>query len=420
MKIAIIGTGISGLAAAHELYRDHDLRIFEAANYVGGHTATRDVEVEGQRYAIDTGFIVFNLKTYPEFVRILEELGVTWQPSDMSFSARSDRANLEYSGPAINNLLAQRSNILRPGFWRMVTDILRFYQEGLELLSGDPTKSPETLGEYLRERNYSQEFIDYHIVPMSAAIWSSQPGKIMEFPARYLVQFFDNHGFMGRQDKPQWLTIRGGSREYVRKLIAPFSGRIELRTPIARVTRSPRGVEVRTTAGQAAHFDQVILATHADQTLRLLADATPLEREILSQFAYQENQTVLHMDPHVMPRRRRAWASWNYHIDGHDDARANVTYWMNRLQSIRGPHQFFVTLNDTDRIDPNQVLETFTYHHPIYTPESVRAQERYAEISGARSTWFAGAYWRYGFHEDGAMSGVRVARAIREGRRQAA
>ena len=322
----------------------------------------------------------------------------------MSFSARCDAENVEYNGTDLNALFAQRRNLLRPGFWRMVRDILRFYREAPELLEGDD-EGP-TLGAYLREGKYSDEFVRWHLIPMGAAVWSTRPEGMLEFPARYLVQFFRNHGFLEVSGRPDWLTIPGGSREYARVMMEPFLDRIRLKTPIARVERDTVGATLVTAAGVRERFDRVILACHSDQALSMLDDPTPLETEVIGAFGYQANDVVLHTDASLMPKRKRAWAAWNYHVDGAESDRANVTYSMNILQGLESQTQFFVTLNHTEAIDPSKILRTFVYHHPVFDHAAVRAQPRHAEVNGTRNTYFAGAYWGYGFHEDGVSSGL--------------
>lgn len=406
MRIAVIGTGIAGMLAAHRLYPHNDLTVFEADERVGGHTNTVDV-VEGDRkLAIDTGFIVFNQKTYPNYCALLRELGVEWQPSEMSFSVRCQRTGLEYNGTSIDGLLAQRSNALRPSFWRMVRDILRFYREAPRILADGDDRT--TLGEFLVRGRYSREFVEQHMLPMGSAIWSAKLADMRTFPMRFLVQFFSNHGFLQVEGRPEWLTIRGGSREYARRLVAPFERSIRLRTPVVSVRRAGSAVLVRTAGGEEARFERVVLATHADQSLRMLADATPREREILGAFEYQRNEAVLHTDTTILPRKRRAWASWNYHVAESSRDVPTVTYWMNRLQALDCRQEYLVTLNRTEAIDPARVLRKFVYHHPVYSTRAVAAQRRHAEIDGAHGVHFCGAYWGYGFHEDGVNSALAV------------
>ena len=410
MKIGIVGTGISGLAAAHYLQREHEITLFEAAGWIGGHTNTVDVAAEAGDLAVDTGFIVFNEKTYPAFCGLLRELGVAWKDSDMSFSVRCDRTGLEYNGTDLNGLFAQRTNLLRPSFWRMIRDILRFYREAPAILATPDDET--TLGEYLDREGYSRLFVDKHLVPMGAAVWSSTPETMRSFPLRFLVQFFHNHGFLQVDERPQWLVVKGGSREYVKKLIEPFRSRIRLETPVVRVERRGGRVHVRTAHGDVESFDRVILATHADTSLKMMADATDAEREVLGAFAFQRNEAVLHTDARLMPRRRRAWASWNYHVTDPVSELPTVTYWMNNLQGLGTETPYLVTLNRTAAIDPSKVVRGFLYDHPIFSTRTVQAQRRHREIDGTGGLHFCGAYWRYGFHEDGVQSALAVLRNL--------
>jgi predicted NAD/FAD-binding protein len=402
MRIAVIGSGISGMVAAYRLCRDHEITVFESGSYVGGHTHTVDVLAEGRPYAVDTGFIVHNDWTYPNFIALLEELGVPWQPSDMSFSVSCERSGLEYNGTSLNSLFAQRLNLIRPSFLRMVADILRFGTRAPELLA--PHAAAITLGDYLRAQGYSRYFIENYIIPMGAAVWSSRPADMLEFPARFLVEFFANHGFLSVNNRPTWRVIQGGSREYVKMLTAPYASRIRLNTPVASLQRQAHEVSVRLKNGSVEHFDQVFIACHSDQALALLSDASPAEREILGAISYQENEALLHTDTRLMPRKRLAWAAWNYHIPQHPVDRVAVTYNMNILQSLQAPVQFMVSLNRADQIDPAKVLGSYTYHHPVFTAAAVAAQKRRHEINGAQRTYYCGAYWSYGFHEDGVKS----------------
>lgn len=406
-RIAIVGSGVSGLTAAWHLHRQHDIVLYEANDYLGGHTATVDVELDGAHYAVDTGFIVFNDWTYPNFIALLEELGVPWQWSNMSFSLRCERSGLEYNGTSVNSLFAQRRNILNPRFLRMIFDILRFNERSRRLLrSGDDSV---TLGAYLQSEGYSQTFIEQYIVPMGRAIWSASGSTMLGFPARFFVDFFDRHGFLNVNDRPVWRTVAGGSREYVRKLTAPFADRIRLCAPVREVRREAnldtRGVEIVSGTGDRDRFDAVVFACHSDQALAMLAQPSPAEREILGAFPYQANDATLHTDARVLPQRALARAAWNYHLLGPDTERVALTYDMNVLQAIDCPKKLLVTLNRTD-IDPSTVLGRYTYHHPIYTPQAVAAQRRRGEISGQQRSVYCGAYWRYGFHEDGVVSGL--------------
>jgi predicted NAD/FAD-binding protein len=410
MRVAIIGTGIAALGAAHRLHPDHDITLFEASSYVGGHTATVNVEACGGTWAVDTGFIVFNEWTYPNFVALMRELGVAWQPSNMSFSLRCERSGLEYNGTSLDTVFAQRRNLLRPSFLRMLTEILRFNATAAAALRADEDEL--TLGEFLRRHRYSQQFIDLYVIPMGRAIWSASAAAMLVFPARFFVEFFGRHGFLSVNDRPTWLAICGGSRNYVHRLSAPFRQRIRLNTAVTGVHRNAAQVMLRTAAGHVEHFDHVILACHADQALALLEDPSAQEREVLRAFPYQENEVLLHTDARLLPRTPRARAAWNYHLLAEDRERVAITYDMNRLMSLTAPVKFLVTINRSEAIDPRSVLRSFTYHHPVYTPDAVRAQQRRAEISGVNRTSYAGAYWGAGFHEDGLVSGYRAAAEV--------
>jgi predicted NAD/FAD-binding protein len=403
MRIAVIGSGISGMVAAYHLSREHEVSVYEAAGHIGGHTHTVDVEHRGRSFAVDTGFIVFNDWTYPNFVKLLEELGVSWQSSPMSFSVRCERADLEYNGTTLSSLFAQRRNLVRPSFLRMVADILRFNRRAPALLTSGAAPS---LGEYLDAEGYSRFFIEHYIIPMGAAIWSSRPIDMLSFPARFFVEFFANHGFLSVNHRPTWRVVRGGSREYVKRLTAPYAARIHLHTPVASLQRQPRQVALRLRDGTVEHFDQAFIACHSDQALKLLADPSREEREILGAIPYQSNEALLHTDTRLMPRCARAWAAWNYHLPIEQYQRVTVTYNMNILQSLAAPAQFLLTLNRSGAVDPRKVLGTYSYQHPVFGSAAIAAQRRRGEISGANRTYYCGAYWGYGFHEDGVNSAL--------------
>ena len=406
MRIAVVGSGISGMVAASRLHRAHEVTVFEAGSHVGGHTHTVDVQWQGRHYAIDTGFIVFNDWTYPRFIALLNELGVEYQNSNMSFSLRDERNGLEYNGTSVNTLFAQRLNALRPSFLRMIADILRFNKRSLALLAGKDDAL--TLGEYLDANRYSRAFREQFIVPMGMSIWSATERAMLSFPARFFVEFFDKHGFLNVNNRPVWQAIKGGSREYMRKLAAPLAHRIRLNTAVTSVRRDPAGVTVRPDINTVERFDYVFFACHSDQALKILQDPSEAEAAVLGAIPYQENEAVLHTDDRLLPHAPLARAAWNYHLlTVRDDAmrdRVALTYDMNVLQSIEAPVRFLVTLNRTADIDPAKVLKTITCHHPVYLPSGVLAQKRRAEISGANRTFYCGAYWRYGFHEDGVVS----------------
>ncbi len=415
LRIAVIGAGVSGLVAAYLLAEDHEVTVFEAASRPGGHAHTADVESADGPLEIDTGFVVFNDRTYPSFTRLIDRLGVTAQPTDMSFSVRCERSGLEYNGTSLNTLFAQRRNLLRPSFHRMIRDILRFYREAPELLehAGDRQDDDgQTLMEYLRAKRYSAAFIDQHIIPMGGAVWSTSPGMMEQFPARYFVEFFRNHGFLEVDDRPQWMTIEGGSRRYVDRIIRPVRERLRLSTPIASIRRHADRVDVLPENGTAESFDVCIVATHSDQALRMLADPSDAESEVLGAIPYSTNDTLLHTDTALLPRVRLARASWNYHRLREDGAGVAVTYDMTRLQRLPTKTHYMTSLNRRAAVRPEAVIDEMTYHHPMYTPGGVAAQTRCAEIDGVRRTFFCGAYWGYGFHEDGVRSGLRVAQAF--------
>jgi predicted NAD/FAD-binding protein len=411
MRIAVVGSGISGLVSAYKLARDHEVTLFEAADRLGGHTHTVDVEHAGRTYAVDTGFIVFNDWTYPNFIELLDELKVPWQPSDMSFSVRCEKSGLEYNGTSLNSLFAQRRNLLRPSFLRMVSDILGFNRRAPALLMGKADTL--SLGAYLAREGYSRYFIDHYIIPMGAAIWSSRPEDMLDFPAHFFVEFFANHGFLSIDHRPTWRVVSGGSREYVKRLVASFSHRIRLSTPVESVQRQANHVVLRLRDGSLEEFDQVFLACHSDQALSLLSDPSPQERDILGAITYQANEALLHTDTRMMPRRPLAWAAWNYHLPALRNDRVTVTYNMNILQSLEAPVQFLLTLNRSAEIAPGSVLGSYVYHHPVYTAAAVAAQKRRPEINGVRRTYFCGAYWSYGFHEDGVKSALASVAELR-------
>jgi predicted NAD/FAD-binding protein len=404
VKIAIVGGGVAGNVAAYHLCRDHDITLFEAGAHIGGHADTHVVRHEEQAIAVDTGFIVFNRRTYPQFVALLEELAVEYQPSEMSFSVQCNGSGVEYNGTTLNRLFAQRRNLLRPAFWRMIGDILRFNREAPALL--ERPDEGISLGDYLRVNRYSPQFIEHYILPMGAAIWSSSPRALRRFPVCYLVRFFHNHDMLSVSGRPQWLTVQGGSARYVQRLTAPFRDRIRLRTPVESVHRTPMGAVVKARGCDPERYDRVFLACHSDQALRVLGDASETERAILGRIRYQRNEVVLHTDVGVLPKRRLAWAAWNYHLLDPGSERVAVTYNMNLLQRLGTRTPLLVSLNMADRIHPERIIEQFSYEHPVYTPEAITAQGRQAEINGPRRTYFCGAYWRYGFHEDGVVSAL--------------
>jgi predicted NAD/FAD-binding protein len=405
MKIAVVGTGISGNVASYVLAGDHDLTVFEQNDHIGGHSNTVSVLApNGAAHNIDTGFIVFNEERYPRFAQLLRKLGVPSQASSMSFSVHSEVDGLEYSN---QSLFAQRRNALRPQFWLLIADILRFNKSSRQLLLD--ADDDLLLGPFLQQQHYSRAFIEHFLYPMGAAIWSADPLQMREFPARFFAQFFTNHRFLDILGQPEWRVVRGGSRTYVEKLTAGFRDRIRVSTPVMAVKRFDDHVLVTPRGGSPERFDEVILATHGDEALALLEDATPEEREILGSFHFQENIAVLHTDARLMPRRRRAWACWNAYVPRRPSGRVALTYNMNMLQGIVSPDPYLVTLNREEDIDPARVLRVIRYHHPVFSRAAVLAQKRHAEISGRNRTHYCGAYWGFGFHEDGVVSALNVA-----------
>lgn len=411
MKVAVIGAGISGLVAAYRLQSIHVINVFEANDYPGGHTNTVDVELDDGRHAIDTGFVVFNDWTYPNFISLLNELGVASQPTTMSFSVRDDRQDLEYNGHSLNTLFAQRRNLWSPSFYRMLLDILRFSRGARRLVA--ERNDEMTVGEFLARHGYSREFAEHYLLPMGAAIWSCPTGTFAQFPIQFIVDFYHHHGLLDIRRRPTWRTVQGGSRTYVQALMRQFRGHLRLRTPVERVRRYADRVDVKLRDGEAESYDHVVFACHSDQALRILGDgATVMERDILSAFPYERNIAVLHTDTSLLPRCGRAWASWNYYLTGDESAPATVTYNMNILQGIRSSHTFCVTLNNESRIAPEKVLRRFEYHHPVFTTRRALAQARHAELLNANRSSFCGAYWRNGFHEDGVVSAQAVVHAL--------
>ncbi len=404
MKIAIIGSGVSGNTLAWHLSKQHEVTVFEADGHIGGHTHTHEIDAFGKRYNIDTGFIVYNDWTYPNFIEMLNTLGVETQSSDMSFSVHDEASGLEYNGTSLNSLFAQRRNLFRPSFIGMIRDILRFNQEAPALLDDHQADMP--FGEYLKLNGYGEKFIAHYVIPMGSAIWSASPDQMFEFPAKFFIRFFHNHGMLSVSDRPEWRVIKGGSKAYVEKLTQAFKDNIRLNTPIESVQRKNDGVIVKPKNQAAELFDWVFFACHSDQALAILEDASNDEIEILGGIPYQNNQIVLHTDMSLMPKKKLAWAAWNYHITKQPLNLAAVTYNMNILQSLESPEPFLVTLNHTSQIDPNKIIKTLNYTHPVFTPKGIAAQLRHAEISGVNRTGYAGAYWRNGFHEDGVASAL--------------
>lgn len=414
LNVAVIGSGIAGLGVAAALHPGEHVTVFEAADWIGGHSNTVEVDDEGARLAIDTGFIVCNDRTYPRFLALLERLGVETQPAAMSFSLQHEATGLEYAGTDFNSLFAQRRNLLSPSFWRMLVDIVRFNAEARRSLAR--ADDGATLGEWLEQRSYGRALGAHYVVPMGRAIWSADERALLGFPARFFIEFFLRHGLLSLNDQPQWRSVVGGSREYVRALAAPFRARIRLATPVERVQRRAHGVTVTSAGGHPEAFDAVVFACHADTALGILADPADAEREILGSFPFQRNEALLHTDLRLLPRSPRARAAWNYHLRQGASGPCAITYDMNVLQSLPSARRYLVSLNLGDRIDPASVLARFQYDHPVYTPAGVAAQRRHDEISGQNRSFFCGAYWRHGFHEDGLASAQRVLEQFQEWR----
>ena len=405
MRIAVVGAGIAGSGAAWLLSRAHEVVLFEREARLGGHTHTHRVELQGREYAVDTGFIVYNPRHYPLFTRLLDELAVESQPTTMGFSMQDARSGLEYNATSLDALFCQRRNLLSPRFWTMVREILRFYREAPALLTQDGPGP--TLGEYLARERYSALFVDAHLVPMACALWSSPTRAILEFPAKQLVRFMANHQMLEAGERPAWRVLRGGSSRYLDALQRGWRVQARAGSGVQRVRRAPEGVYV-----DEERFDQVVLACHSDQALALLEAPTQAEREVLGALRYQANDTVLHTDARLLPRRRKAWAAWNAYLPAEPGERCTVSYCMNLLQSLDAPEPLVVSLNRTHDIDPAKILARMSYAHPLQDHASVAAQARRADINGVDRIWYAGAYWGYGFHEDGLRSGVEVARAL--------
>jgi predicted NAD/FAD-binding protein len=407
MKIAIIGSGISGLTASYLLNRNHDITLFEKNDYIGGHTHTHDIEDSGKTWHVDSGFIVYNEWTYPNFIKLLDQLGVKRQVTRMGFSVKSPSKNLEYAGHSLNALFAQRSNIISPSFYRMLRSMKRFNEEARKDLLSIHKKT--TLGEYLQENNYPVEFIDNYIIPIGAAIWSTIPSNMLNIPAIFFIRFFENHGLLQILDRPKWWVIKDGSNQYVKKITAEFEHKIRLSTPVQIIKRKTNSVILRFgSERQEEDFDAVVLATHSNQALRLLEEPTEKEKEILDLLPYQRNEAVLHFDDSILPKRRLAWSSWNYLLDQNKDDPVALTYNMNILQNLNSSKTFCVTLNSLESIDKNKIIKNLSYEHPLFTIEGINAQKRKREISGHNNTYYCGAYWGNGFHEDGVVSALDV------------
>jgi predicted NAD/FAD-binding protein len=406
MRIAIVGTGISGLVSAYLLSREHEVTVFEAGDYVGGHTVTAKVGSNGSSLAVDAGFIVYNEANYPNFVALLAQLGVETQPTSMSFSVKCDRTGLEYAGTDLNTLFAQRSNLFNPGFYGLLNEILRFNRAATKALGNGFSG---TLGDFLRDNRLTERLADQYLIPLTAAIWSTDPKQVLETPARFILAFLDNHNLLGAGGYHPWRVIKGGSARYVEKLVAPFRDRIRLSTPVRQLDRTAIGVEVATDGGSEV-FDEVIVAAHSNQALEMLARPSQTELEVLGAIRYQPNPAVLHTDASALPSRRRAWASWNYRIPEQEDQSVAVTYNMTKLQSLPTEAAYCVSLNMKESIAEETALRSFDFEHPLFNERAVAAQKRHPEISGVNGIHYCGAYWRNGFHEDGVVSALETTR----------
>lgn len=408
-SIAIIGTGIAGMGCARELAFRSPLTLFEHNDYVGGHTNTVTVDEDGTPIPIDTGFMVYNEVTYPNLTRLFRELRVPTMETSMSFSVQHVPSGLEFCGSGINGLFAQRRNLLRPGFYSFLASIDRFNKESLEILD-DPRYEGYSMGEYIREKNYSADFLHRYLVPMSSAVWSTPPDKMLQFPAATLVRFFKNHGFLGLDTQHQWRTVVGGSKVYRDLLIAPFRDRIEVSNPVVRVWRQDDVAFVQPSRGPARSFDKVILACHADEALKILADPTPLERTLLGKFSYQTNRVTLHKDEAIMPKTRRAWSSWNYRME--EDGTSSTVYWMNSLQRVSRKNNYFVSINDSGTVRPERILRDGVATHPLFDIATIQAQKELPALNDNGVTYFCGSYFRYGFHEDAYASSLDLCRKL--------
>ena len=408
MKIAIVGSGISGLTCAYLLNREHDITVFEKNDYVGGHTHTHEIEYDGEEFSVDSGFIVYNEWTYPNFIKLLDQLGVERQLTRMGFSVKSEKNNLEYAGHSLNGLFAQRSNFFRPSFMRILFSMRRFNAEARDDLG---ILDPQiTLGQYLTSNNYPREFIQHYIIPIGAAIWSTVPKQMMDVPAVFFIRFFENHGLLQVVNRPNWWVISGGSKKYVEKMIYDFKGKIRLSTPVKNVKRGIDSITVKFGSNglEKENFDSIIFACHSNQSLAMLDSPSKQEEEVLGAIKYQRNDALLHFDDSILPKRKNAWSSWNYLLDEDPNRAVALTYNMNILQSLKSDRTFCVSLNSGDLIDQSKVIKHLNYEHPLFTLSSINAQGRKHEVSGKNNTYYCGAYWRNGFHEDGVISALDV------------
>lgn len=414
-QVAIIGTGIAGLGCAHFLHRQFDLTLYEKNDYAGGHTNTISVPEENRSVPIDTGFMVFNEVTYPNLTRLFRELGVAIKPTKMSFSVQHLPTRLEFCGTSLNHIFGQRKNLFRPRFWKMILQINRFNTEAIEALSS-PQFQNYTLGDYVRERNYGEDFLNFYLVPMSSAVWSTPPELMLEFPAVALLRFFHNHGFLGLHTQHPWLTVVNGAKSYVEKITAPFRDKIQLRRGATVVRREDNGVKVTDVSGHTENFDHVIFASHADETLKLLTAADPQERTLLGEFKYQPNTALLHTDESVMPKTKLCWSSWNCRIDRGADGKISPStiYWMNSLQGVSDRQNYFVSINGENSVNPNSILKRIQYEHPLFSLGAIRAQRELPKMNERMNNrvFFCGSYFRNGFHEDAFTSALELCRVL--------
>ena len=411
MKIAIIGTGISGMTAAHLLNQEHDITVYESNNYIGGHSNTIMVEEDGNSIPIDTGFIVLNDWTYPNFEKLLEQLKIETVNSEMSFSAKCENTRFEWSGESIKGLIFNKDNWKAFKSYQIAGDVLRFNRISKRLIKDGNLEL--SLGEFLDKYKFSQAFINYYILPMGAAIWSTSLTDIRDYPAKSFLSFFNNHGLLNISHRPQWKTVVGGSKEYVKKLVAPFRSKIKINSPVQMVRRKS-GKVIVFTKHERHTYDHVFFACHSDQALRIIDDATPLEHDTLSNIQYNLNIATLHTDSSLMPSRKEAWSSWNYLVPENSSKNVKVTYYMNRLQNIKSRQDYFVSLNMNEKIDTSKIIRTIEYTHPFFDKNAINAQKAFPDINGTMNTWYCGAYWRHGFHEDGVWSAIRSLEYFKE------
>ena len=404
LKIAIIGSGISGLTSAYILNKKHDITIYEKNDYIGGHTHTHKIPENNTTFNVDSGFIVYNENTYPNFIRLLDLLNVERQHSNMGFSVKTSYKDFEYSGNSIGSIFAKKSNMFNPYFLNMLKSILRFNKVSIKDL--DKIDASTSLIEYLKSKRFSSYFIKYYIVPMAAAIWSTSPKMILKMPALFFIKFFNNHGLLQVKNRPQWWVIKNGSKQYIKKIINQFNGTINLNTPVIKVSRNENQVIIKTKTNSDV-FDAVIFATHSDQSLRLLQDYSDDEKNILSKIKYQKNTALIHTDTSILPKRKNAWSSWNYLLNKDDDT-VTLTYNMNILQSLNASKTYCVTINDCDLIDKDKIIKKINYEHPLFTKDTIESQNNKNLINGVNNTYFCGAYWGSGFHEDGVNSALDV------------